>query len=207
VEACSVLGEDFAGVLVVDGWAPYRRFVEATLQTCLTHLLRRCSEILEKATGRAVCFPRAVREILESALRVRDRRDAGIISWRGAQILRGRLQARMDRLLAGHYTNVENRRFAKHLRRNRNALFVFLAHEGVEATNWRGEHAMRAGIMTRKCCGGGNRTISGAEAQAILMSVLRTLQQKSLDPRRMISEILTAAVPKPNVLVVEGLNG
>jgi transposase len=41
-EAAAVLGGDFAGVLVRDGWAPYRQFTAATHQTCLAHLLRRC---------------------------------------------------------------------------------------------------------------------------------------------------------------------
>ena len=203
-EAAQVLGQDYSGVLIVDGWAPYRRFSEATLQTCLTHLLRRCSEILEDATAGAVRFPRAVREILEKALEVRDRRDAGTITSHGVQVVRGQLQARMNRLLAGNFTNTENLRFAKHLRRNREALFVFLSTDDVEATNWRGEHAMRAGIMTRKCCGGGNRTRSGAETQAILMTVLRTIHQKSNDQRKIIAELLTAPEAQPNALVVSG---
>ena len=42
-EAAAVLGADFAGVLVRDGWAPYRRFTAAAHQTCLAHLLRRLS--------------------------------------------------------------------------------------------------------------------------------------------------------------------
>ena len=203
-EAAQVLGQDYSGVLIVDGWAPYRRFPEAILQTCFTHLLRRCSEILEDATAGAVRFPRAVREILERALAVRDRRDAGTITSHGVQVARGQLQARMNRLLEGNFTNPENLRFARHLRRYRNALFVFLSTDGVEATNWRGEHAMRAGIMTRKCCGGGNRTESGAETQAILMTVLRTIHQKSLDQRQIIAEILTAPIAQANMLVVGG---
>ena len=40
-DAATVLGTDFSGVLVRDGWAPYRRFTEALHQTCLAHLLRR----------------------------------------------------------------------------------------------------------------------------------------------------------------------
>lgn len=203
-QAAQVLGADFGGVLVVDGWAPYRRFSEATLQTCLTHLLRRCSQILQTARGGAVRFPRAVRAVLERALEVRDRRQSGTISPRGVQIVRGQLQARMSRLLAGGFTNTENRRFANHLRRYEAALFVFLEHEGVQATNWQAEHAMRAAVMTRKCCGGGNRTSSGAQTQAILLSLLRTCHQKSLPPLHIITEILRAPWPKPNALVVDG---
>ena len=36
-EAANLLGPDFDGVLIRDGWAPYRRFTQATHQTCLAH--------------------------------------------------------------------------------------------------------------------------------------------------------------------------
>ena len=203
-EAAQVLGEDYSGILIADGWAPYRRFGEATLQTCLTHLLRRCSLILDQATRGAVRFPRQVRDLLEKALLIRDRRDRGELTPHGVQSLRGRLQAQMSRLLSGRFTNTENRRFAKHLHNYEDALFVFLKHEGGEATNWRGEHAMRAGVMVRKCCGGGNRTPAGAEVQAVLMSLLRTCHQKALDLREIFSEILRAPKLQPNMLLIGG---
>ena len=53
-QAASVLGKNYAGTLGVDGWAPYRCFKEATLQTCYNHLLHRCHELLETATRGAV---------------------------------------------------------------------------------------------------------------------------------------------------------
>lgn len=36
-EAAAVLGADFAGALVRNGWAPYRQFDQAAHQTCLAH--------------------------------------------------------------------------------------------------------------------------------------------------------------------------
>ena len=59
-EAAAVLGADFGGVLVRDGWAPYRQFDQADHQTCLAHLLRRCREITEvhpHAAGRSTSRP------------------------------------------------------------------------------------------------------------------------------------------------------
>ena len=44
-EAANLLGKDFAGVIVRDGWAPYRRFTAATHQSCLAHLLRRAKTL------------------------------------------------------------------------------------------------------------------------------------------------------------------
>jgi hypothetical protein len=34
------MGEEYAGKLLRDGWAPYRQFTQADHQTCLGHLLR-----------------------------------------------------------------------------------------------------------------------------------------------------------------------
>lgn len=193
-EASSVLGQDYAGVLVADGWAPYRRFKKATHQTCLAHLLRRCEELLETAQAGAARFPRQVQKILRAALAVRDRRTAGTISPRGVGIAKGRLAARMDRLLAGRFTVPDNQRFANHLRRHQKDLFVFLDREDVEATNWPAEHAIRPAVVNRKSCGG-NRTRRGATAQAVLMSLLRTCQQNDLNSISAMTTIIRA--PRP----------
>ena len=34
-EAVAILGEDYSGVIAADGWAPYRLFKKAIMQTCL----------------------------------------------------------------------------------------------------------------------------------------------------------------------------
>lgn len=188
-EAASVLGGDYAGVLAADGWAPYRRFTSATHQTCLAHLLRRCREMLETAKRGEVRFPHRVQAILQAALAVRDRREAGTISPHGVRVAKGQLAARMDRLLAGRFTAAANLRFAKHLRRYQDNLFVFLDRQDVEATNWPAEHAIRPAVVNRKSCAG-NRTPRGADAQAILMSMLRTCHQQGLNSIQALTEIL-----------------
>ena len=43
--AAAVLGPDFSGVLVRDGWVAYRGFKNAPHQTCVGHLLRRCKDL------------------------------------------------------------------------------------------------------------------------------------------------------------------
>lgn len=134
-------------------------------------------------------------------MRVRDRRDGGEISAHGAAVARGRLQVRMDRSLAGRITNPSNRRFAAHLRRYKDALFLFLERDDVEATNWPAEQAIRLAVVNRKTCGG-NRTESGAKAQAILMSVLRTCHQKGLRSAEVLVQILCQRVPRPHRLVL-----
>src|SRR4029450_4434323 len=67
-DATQVLGEDYAGVLERDGWAPYRRFAHARHQSCLAHLLRRCRELVADADRGQARTPHAMRRILEHAL-------------------------------------------------------------------------------------------------------------------------------------------
>jgi hypothetical protein len=72
----------------------------------------------------------------------------------GLRVAQGRLGARLDRLLAGAFTNAANQRLAKHLVNHRDALFLFLQRPDVEATNWPAEQAIRPAVVNRKSCGG-----------------------------------------------------
>ena len=72
-DAKRILGEDFSGVLERDGWAPYRRFQNATHQTCAGHLLKRCREMIDDSIAGQARVPHAVRALLLDALAVRDR--------------------------------------------------------------------------------------------------------------------------------------
>jgi transposase len=188
-EAALILGEQYAGVIGADGWAAYGCFKEAEHQTCLAHLLRRCGEMLETATRGAVRFPRAIKEVLQGSLALRDRRDSGELSLHGLRVAQGRMEAKLDRLLSADFRNVANRRLAQHLINHRDALFLFLERPEVEATNWPAEQAIRPAVVNRKSCGG-NRTEDGARTQAVLMSLLRTCHQRDLEPLRVCTSIL-----------------
>ena len=76
-EAVTLLPETFVGILVSDGWAVYRRFLEAQRQSCVAHLMRRGHELKELAHGRGREIPGLVLRLLGDAPLVRDRRDAG----------------------------------------------------------------------------------------------------------------------------------
>jgi transposase len=175
--AADILGLDYAGTMIHDGWSPYDRFHEANHQQCLRHLLRRADEMEAAATRGAVCFPRRVAELLRAGLGLRDRHAAGEISTHGLAVARGRLENELADVVFPPKTNVANERLAKHLWAHRDELFTFLRQPGLDATNWRAELAIRFGVILRKVWGG-SRTWVGARAQAVLMSVWRTCWQQ-----------------------------
>lgn len=133
--------------------------------------------------------------LLWDALAFRDRRDAGAVSPRGVSIAIGRLKARLDRLLVWTKVQPDNERLAKHLEKHRHQAFTLLTTPDLNATNWRAEQAMRAGVVNRKVWGG-NRTEAGASAQAILMAILATARQHGRDTLALVSNLLCGRHPR-----------
>ena len=194
-EAAKILGEAFSGVIGADGWAPYRRFTKAQRQSCLAHLLRRCRELLEvPPTDGCAMYVAEIKSVLQKALTLRDRCDQKAISDHGFRVSRGRIEAKLDRLLDDPDLHDQSIRFALHLLNNRDAILLFLYRSDVEATNFRAEQAIRPAVINRKTSGG-NRTTAGATAQAVLMSILRTCKQRSLDALSVFTQILRSPSP------------
>lgn len=193
-QAAAILGEDYAGFLNHDGWRPYYRFTQAFHQTCLSHLIRRCKEMIETASATAARFPQAVMQCLLDGLALRDRYAQKEISSHGLDVATGRLVAKMERLLAKSWRDLANRRLAKHLRHEQPWLFTFLYCPGLEATNNAAERALRPAVVARKTWGG-NRTENGAHTQQILISVLTTCRQQGKDSFERIVQLFISPTP------------
>lgn len=191
-----LLGMNWSGIFGHDGWSVYDKFIEATHQQCLAHLLRRCESLIQRGTGGALAFPRAVKSLLQQGLECRNRQRVGQMSEHGMKVMAGRLTVAMAELVRPIKTHTANERFAKFLENHVQDLFTFLRHPGADATNWRGEQAIRPAVVNRKVWGG-NRTEAGAAAQSILMSVMRTCQQRLADPFHFIRKQLASATPLP----------
>ena len=101
----------------------------------------------------------------------------GTIGARGYAVLRGKIHAELDRLLSGTYTDPDNARLAKLLRKHRESVLTFLDHDAVGATNHLAGREDHPAVIARKVSAG-NRTEAGAETHAVLASVLRTLRRQ-----------------------------
>ena len=139
-DAATVLGTDYAGVLVRDGWAPYRCY-DGLHQTCLNHLLQRCKHLREDHPDNP--WAGEVQAVLRAGLDLRDRCNAGELSEHGMATARGRLTARLGRLVDAPPRLEDAERFAAHLANEFPAVFLFLWDPSLDATNWRAEQAIR----------------------------------------------------------------
>ncbi len=171
-----LLGEDYSGTLVHDGWSVYGQFTRASHQQCLAHLIRRCHELLETTVVGTVRFPRAVLDMFRTARAARDRFRQDELTAQGLRLLDGRFTSTLRRLDAPVKTHAANERLAKHLENHLDDLFTFLRDPLADATKWRAEQAIRSAIVNRKVWGG-NRTWDGAEVQLSLTTILVTTAQ------------------------------
>jgi transposase len=148
--AKAILGLDYDGTMIHDGWSHYDHFENARHQQCLNHLLRRTDGMEATATRGAAHFPRRVAELLRTGLDLRDRHVAGEVSQHGLAVARGRLENQLADLVFPSKSNAANERLTQHLWAHRDDLFTFLRQPGLDATNWRAELAICFGVILRK---------------------------------------------------------
>lgn len=146
--------------------------------------------IADSRAGQAK-IPHALRRLLTDALALRDKRDAGNIAGRRLKAEISALEVRADKLLSARVTYEPNRKLPAHLRNERAALFTFLTHPGVPATNHHAERAIRPQVVTRKSWGG-NKSLDGAAASAMIGSVLRTATQQGANPIEVLVALATS---------------
>lgn len=188
-----VLGEDFDGILVCDCFLAYEP-LEYAQSKCVGHLIRRADEITESKSRRAVRFSQQIARLLRGAIQLKARQEQ--LSAHGYAVACGRLKVAFERMLDGHYTDPDNARLARLLRKQyaHGRLFGFLDHPEVDATNNDAERELRPSVIIRKT-NGCNRSTVGAEVHAVITSVLRTCHKHGLDFMQVVQHVLREAGP------------
>jgi transposase len=186
-----LIGRDWSGTLVHDGFASYDRFTAATHQQCLGHVLRRVRELEAKATRGAVHYPRKLIALLTEAIHLRNRYQKGEVSADELRRSRPAFDRRLRDLAWPAREVPAYDTLSAHLWNHRDEWFTFLSHPEVEPTNWEAEQAIRPAVVNRKVWGG-NRTWVGAHAQEVLMSVLETCRRAGRSGLEFVSQTLRA---------------
>ncbi|MGH9807125.1 MAG: IS66 family transposase [Terriglobia bacterium] len=172
--------EEFAGTLVCDFWGAYNAVICSRRQRCLVHLLRDLDYVETYRTLNQdwPTFAKTLRRLIGDGIRLWKRE---VVPPEEYASRRRRLTGRLQGLIAAPWEHPEARRLIKRLRRHQDELFTFLDHAGVPFENNHAERAIRPAVIIRKnsqC----NRSQRGAETQAVLMSVYRTLKQRGHAP-------------------------
>lgn len=175
--------QEFAGTLITDFWGAYNAVACAARQTCLVHLLRELehTEKYKSAGKHWPKFAKKLRRLIGDAIRLWRRK--GEISPKTYASRRHRLDSRLAEMIEATWKDTNAQRLVKRLRRHQNDLFTFLDQEGVPFDNNHAERSIRPAVILRKNSYG-NRSQHGADCQAVLMSVFRTLKQRGHDPIR-----------------------
>jgi transposase len=180
----------FGGTLVTDFWGAYNAVVCSRRQVCLAHLLRDLKHVeqYKHPSPKWPKFAKKLRRLLHDGLRLKKRQDelaSDVYAGRCA-----RLHARLDELIATPWKDAQAQRLIKRFRRHREHLFTFLADPAIPADNNHGERAIRPAVIIRKNSYG-NRSQRGADCQAVLMSIYRTLKQRGHHPLETITNALS----------------
>lgn len=193
-----VLGKMFGGTLVCDFFGAYNLIVAAAKQRCLVHLFRELEKVLDRnASAEWAAFAKKLKRLLRDAMRLDARRDeTGAEAFDAA---RARLLPRLDALCAETWRDKDCRRLVKRLSRCRCELFTFVDNPAVTADNNHAERQIRPAVILRKnsYC---NRSEQGAETQAILMSIFRTLHLRNADAVETLRASLKSLVASDSLL-------
>jgi transposase len=174
-----LIGINWSGTMTHDGFSSYDRFEEACHQQCVDHALRRARGLVDKNPDKPE-FPQRVIDIFMSALELRDRCRAGLITER---TLSDAHEAHVAMLLdetEKRQATEEYRTFANHLHNHAEQWFLFMNEPSIPATNHLGEQALRTPITNRKVFGG-NQETTGARAQETTSSVLHTCKNRAIE--------------------------
>jgi transposase len=201
--------EEFPGTLVTDFWGPYNAILAAAKQKCLVHLLRDLHTVDHYRKGASDWpeFAKKMRRLIGDAIRLG--RDKENLPAENFASRRQRLTGRLDEIIATAWKDAQARRLVKRLRRHRDELFTFLDKPGVPFDNNLAERAVRPAVIIRKNSYA-NRSQQGADVQAVLMTIYRTLKQRGHNPLQAITQALRTYVttgtlpPLPETITPDG---
>jgi len=190
-----VLGEDYNGTVVRDGWKAYNSFPKT--QQCLVHVNRE----LQKVEAKRGIEPRGFmkdektklnrkgrppREFLDFADNLRTIMRDAVTASRDIKDTDDRCKTaeRLDRrlsvLISRKYRDRDCQRISTGLRTVKGNMFTFLTGKGIPWHNNGAERALRPSVVVRKVSYG-NRSDAGAHTHAVLRTVHDTWTKEGID--------------------------
>ncbi len=155
--------------LVVDRHSAHRTLAEKSgfvLQFCWSHILKESKRLAKDFGANGSYVHRKLKRIYSLAKG---------LDHKGTEEMVQQLQGQIIELLDRHYQSKTVWKFVKGLNRDVGGLFRFVADQDVDSTNNISERELRALVIIRKISNG-SRSRRGANASAMLLSVIQTLR-------------------------------
>ena len=190
----TVLGPDFAGVLVSDFYAADDHYA-GVQQKCWVHLLREIDTLVHAHPADAVLagWANAVHQIYTDA-----RADAAALTARDASEAERRrarqaCEAALWTVCAPFATDetAPQARLCRRIDKYRHALFSFVREPGVPAHNNAAERSVRHEVISRKISGG-TRSANGTRTRTALATLFGTWRLQGRDPFSACRALLTS---------------
>src|SRR5215204_7164179 len=159
---------------VSDLWKPQLNARAQRHQICLAHQLHALQYAVDKEQSG---WAQDCQTLLQLAIHRAHQRDQGTLRGAAYTAAVAAIERRCDALLATPVAGAEASRLWVRFREHRDSLFVFLYDTAVPPTNNASEQALRQSVVHRKVTGG-FRSEWGAEAHAIVTTVLDTARKR-----------------------------
>ena len=182
-----VMGEAMPLAWVSDLWSAQLKAPGHHYQICHAHQLRDLQYAID--AERSAWAYRMQQLLLRSQRLSKRREQLPAVIYRQAV---AQLEDDCDALLSERVETPEAQRLLKRYQKHRQALFVFLHHPNVPCDNNAAERALRNSVIHRKVTGG-FRSETGAEAHAIVSSVVDTARKRDHD----VLEVLQGLIGPP----------
>jgi len=179
-----ILGKDYAGIVVCDGWRAYDFLCKALFQRCWAHLLRKSKE-LESIAGKH--FHRKLSMLFDEIIKFN--------STEKSEKQRLRKYAQMTRKLrkmVAYYSRYQEcEAVTKYVDFHIGSWFTCIKIAGVQPTNNYAEQAIRETVLVRKIIGA-FRSVKGTKTYETLASLIATWQLQKLDIKKELTRMLSS---------------
>ena len=200
----AILGDDFGGDILSDGYAVYDAIMARWRQTCLAHIIRTAKEIAAElqlidnpvSYQSDIAFAEAIAEFFSEVCALDRKRRAGGLSRKRAKAMIPALRRRLKALCCAKLSHPKTLNLRERLlspERDAKKLFTFLARPGMPPTNNHAERALRGPVISRKISFG-SRSDAGAHAFAVLASLLGTARRQDQPALPFLYTLFTANI-------------
>lgn len=178
-----VLGADYRGVVVCDGWRVYPKFT-VNLQRCWAHLLRE-AKFLARNTDEGILLSRRLHDMYRTLTTELDTGPPDNLR----SVIRMNAEETMRGLLKKNYQSEEVQKFISKIENGFDHWFTFVTNPLVEPTNNRAENALREHVVHRKIIGT-LRNEKGTFIHETMMSVLATWDKQGYNTYEKLVQVL-----------------